>query len=129
MQEGQNEKGFFGSSHCYVCFWLMSCSSTFDGSRTGNDSEFIMDYKVLNTTDTQDLTVEAGDTIHAKIVIEGGQLSFKIQKDDDVPICESVNVSLSDEFDVKIEESGIYTVTVTGAKAKGSISFTVESSQ
>ena len=20
MQEGQNEKGFFGSSHCYVCF-------------------------------------------------------------------------------------------------------------
>ena len=110
-------------------FWLMSCSSTFDGSRTGNDSEFIMDYKVLNTTDTQDLTVEAGDTIHAKIVIEGGQLSFKIQKDDDVPICESVNVSLSDEFDVKIEESGIYTVTVTGAKAKGSISFTVESRQ
>ena len=69
------------------------------------------------------------DSIYAKIVIEGGQLSFKIQKDDDVPICESVNVSLSDEFDVKIEESGIYTVTVTGAKAKGSISFTVESSQ
>lgn len=110
-------------------FLLMSCSSAFDGSRTGNDSEFTMDYKVLNTTDTQDLTVEAGDTIHAKNVIEGGQLSFKIQKDDDVPICESDDVSLSDEFDVKIEESGTYTVTVTGAKAQGSISFTVESSQ
>lgn len=110
-------------------FLLMSCSSTFDGSRTGNDSEFIMDYKVLNTTDTQDLTVEAGDTIHAKIVMESGQLSFKIQKDDDVPICESVDNSLSDEFDVEIEEGGIYTVTVTGAKAKGSVSFTVESSQ
>lgn len=123
------KKGFSVVVIAMCAFWLMSCSSTFDGSRTGNDSEFIMDYKVLNTTDTQDLTVEAGDTIHAKIVIEGGQLSFKIQKDDDVPICESVNVSLSDEFDVKIEESGIYTVTVTGAKAKGSISFTVESSQ
>ncbi len=110
-------------------FLLVSCSSTFDGSRTGNDSEFIMDYKVFNTTDTQDLTVEAGDTIHAKIVIEGGQLSFKIQKDEDAPICESVDSSSSDEFDVAIEESGTYTVTVTGAKAKGSVSFTVESGQ
>ena len=109
-------------------FLLVSCSSTFDGSRTGNDSEFIMDYKVLNTTDTQDLTVEAGESIHAKIVMEGGQLSFKIQKDD-VPICESVDISSSDEFDVEIEDSGTYTVTVTGAKAKGSVSFTVESNQ
>ena len=110
-------------------FLLVSCSSTFDGSRTGNDSEFIMDYKVLNTTDTQDLTVEAGDTIHAKIVMESGQLSFKIQKDEDVPICESVDISSSDEFDVEIEDSGTYTVTVTGTKAKGSVSFTVESNQ
>ena len=110
-------------------FLLVSCSSTFDGSRTGNDSEFIMDYKVFNTTDTQDLTVEAGDMIHAKIVMEGGQLSFKIQKDEDAPICESVDSSSSDEFDVEIEDSGTYTVTVTGAKAKGSVSFTVESSQ
>ena len=83
----------------------------------------------LNTTDTQDLTVEAGDTIHAKIVMEGGQLSFKIQKDEDVPICESDDISSSDEFDVEIEDSGTYTVTVTGAKAKGSVSFTVESRQ
>ena len=110
-------------------FLLVSCSSTFDGSRTGNDSEFIMDYKVLNTTDTQDLTVVAGDTIHAKIVMEGGQLSFKIQKDEDAPICESDDISSSDEFDVEIEDSGTYTVTVTGAKAKGSVSFTVESNQ
>ena len=110
-------------------FLLASCSSTFSGSRTGNDSEFIMDYKVFNTTDTQDLTVEAGDTIHAKIVMEGGQLSFKIQKDEDAPICESDDISSSDEFDVEIEDSGTYTVTVTGAKAKGSVSFTVESNQ
>lgn len=112
-----------------LAFSLISCSPSFDGSRTGNDSEFIMDYKVLNTTDAQDLTAEAGDIIHAKIVIEGGQLSFKIQKDDNVPVYENVDVSSSDEFDVEIEESGTYTVTVTGEKAKGSVSFTVESNQ
>lgn len=123
------KRGFSVVVIAMFAFLLMSCSSAFDGSRTGNDSEFIMDYKLLNTTDTQNLTVEAGDIIHVKIVIEGGQLSFKIQKDDDVPVCESVDNSLSDEFDVEIEDSGIYTVTITGAKAKGSVSFTVESGQ
>ena len=42
---------------------LTACGTKFDGSRTGNDSEFIMEYSVLNTTDAQDLTIESGDTI------------------------------------------------------------------
>ena len=88
-----------------------------------------MNYKIFNTTDSQDLIVEEGDTIHAEIIVEGGSLSFRIQKDDEVPVYESKDVSLSDEFDVKIEESGTYVVTVTGEKAKGSISFTVVTNQ
>lgn len=39
-----------------------------------------MEYTAFNTTDSQDLVVEAGDTIHTEIVIEDGQLSYKIQK-------------------------------------------------
>jgi len=69
------------------------------------------------------------DTIHAEIIVEGGSLSFKIQKDDEAPVYEGVDVSFSDEFDVDIEESGTYTVTVTGEKAKGSVSFTVVTNQ
>ena len=57
---------------------LTACGTKFDGSRTGNDSEFIMEYSVLNTTDAQDLTIEAGDTISAKIVVDKGSLSIKI---------------------------------------------------
>lgn len=108
---------------------LTACGTDFDGSRTGNNNEFVMDYKVFNKTDSQDLIVEEGDTIHAEIIVEGGSLSFKIQKDDEVPVYESVDVSFSDEFDVDIEESGTYTVTVTGKKAKGSVSFTVVTNQ
>jgi len=109
---------------------LISCGTQFDGSRTGNDSEFIMDYKVFNTTDTQELSAEAGDIIRAKIVVEKGSLSIKIQKDnEEEPLYESNGVFMSNEFEVEIEESGTYTVTVIGAKAKGSVSFTVESSQ
>ena len=106
---------------------LTACGTKFDGSRTGNDSEFIMEYSVLNTTDAQDLTIESGDTISAKIVIDKGSLSIKIQKDGEEPIYEGNGISTSNEFDVEIDESGTYTVEVTGKKAKGSVGFIVQS--
>ena len=104
---------------------LSACSPDFHGSRTGNDNQLIMEYTAFNTTDSQDLVVEAGDTIHVGIVIEDGHLSYKIQKNDDEPIAESESIFFSEEFDVEVKESGTYTVTVTGEKAKGSVKITV----
>ena len=104
---------------------LTACSPDFNGSRTGNDKQLIMEYTAFNTTDSQDLVVEAGDTIHVGIVIEDGHLSYKIQKNDDEPIAESESIFFSEEFDVEVKESGTYTVTVTGEKAKGSVKITV----
>ena len=104
---------------------LTACSPDFNGSRTGNDNQLIMEYTAFNTTDSQDLVVEAGDTIHVGIVIEDGHLSYKIQKNDDEPIAESESIFFSEEFDVEVKESGTYTVTVTGEKAKGSVKITV----
>lgn len=106
---------------------LTACGEDFDGSRTGNDSEFIMVYSVLNKTDSQELIVESGDIISAKIVMKKGDLSIKIQKDGEEPIYESNGISISNEFDVAIDKGGVYTVEVTGKKAKGSVSFVVES--
>lgn len=108
---------------------LSACSSDFDGSRTGNDTQLIMEYTAFNTTDTQDLVVEAGDIIHAEIVVEDGHLSYKIQKDDEEPIAESEGIFFSVEYDFDVEESGTYTVTVTGENAKGSVKFVVESAE
>ena len=93
---------------------LSACSSDFDGSRTGNDTQLIMEYTEFNTTDTQDLVVEAGDII---------------QKDDEEPIAESEGIFFSVEYDFDVEESGTYTVTVTGENAKGSVKFVVESAE
>ena len=81
---------------------LTACSSKFDGSRTGNDSEFIMEYRVLNKTDTQDLIAESGDTISGKIIVNKGSLSIKIQKDDEEPIYKNNGISVSNAFDVEI---------------------------
>lgn len=103
---------------------LSACGKTsFDGSRTGNDNQFVMEYKIFNTTDEQSLFLEAGDMIRAEIIVDSGKLAIKIQKDSDAPIYESNNTVASENFDVEIPESGIYKITVTGEKAKGSVSF------
>lgn len=107
-----------------IVFSLSGCGkSSFDGSRIGNDSQFVMEYKIFNTTDEQSLLLEVGDTIQAKMVIDSGKLSIKIQKDNDTPIYENDNIVVSESFNIEIQESGTYTVTVTGEKAKGSVSF------
>lgn len=107
-----------------IVFSLSGCGkSSFDGSRIGNDSQFVMEYKIFNTTDGQSLLLEAGDTIRAKVVVDSGRLSIKIQKDSDTPIYESDNIVASESFDVEIQESGTYKITVTGEKTKGSVSF------
>ena len=50
-------------------------------------------------------------------------ISYPIPKDGNEPIAENNDISVSDKFDVEIEESG----AVTGEKAKGCVRFIVES--
>lgn len=104
---------------------LTACGVYFEGSRIGSDNEFVMNFKMFNTADSQHLIVEEGETIHAEIIVESGSLSIKIQKDNETPIYEENDICLTDKFDIEIEESGTYVVTVTGEKAKGSVNFTV----
>ena len=75
------------------------------------------------------MIAESGDIISGNIIVNKGSLSIKIQKDDEEPIYENNGISVSNEFDVEINESGTYTVSVTGEKAKGSVSFTVVTNQ
>ncbi len=93
-----------------------------------NADALLMDYKIFNSTASQDLTITAGDTLHVEIAVTCGSLSYKIQKNDDTkPLYEETSVSVSGEYDLEIEESGIYTITVTGKKSKGSVQFMVYS--
>ncbi|MEY8532010.1 hypothetical protein AALH30_00510 [Blautia pseudococcoides] len=103
---------------------LTSCiESGFDGSRTGNENQFIMSYRIFNTTDSQLLELEKGDMIDAEIICDSGRLWIKIQKDHETPVYAAEKILTSNSFQVPIEESGTYKITVTGGKAKGSVSF------
>lgn len=112
---------------CAACALLLaislaSCHTSFDGSRTGNDSQLIMTYSIFDTTDTQTLKLEQGDVIDADIVSEAGQVSICLQNDDAIPIYEKEDVP-TDTFQIMIPESGTYLLTVFGEKARGSVSF------
>ena len=108
----------------FFVFLLSGCGkSSFDGIRTGNDSQFVMKYKIFNTTDEQSLFLESGDTIRTEVIVDSGKLSIKIQKDSDTPIYERDDIVTSENFDVEIQESGTYKITVIGENTKGGVNF------
>lgn len=106
-----------------ACGWI---GTQFEGSRLGNEDQLVMDYKVLNQTDTQSLKLEAGDVVDFAIVSEWGRVDLLLQKDGEEAVYEGTDVPTS-SFQVAIEDSGTYLLTVTGNHAKGSVHVTKES--
>ncbi|HJD38998.1 MAG TPA: hypothetical protein H9913_03135 [Candidatus Blautia stercoripullorum] len=105
---------------------LAGCGmADFNGSRTGNESQFLMEYTIFNTTDSQLLELKKGEQIHGEIEKISGKLAVSIQQEGKAPILESKDMP-SGSFDLEIEEDGKYRITVTGERAKGSVSFTKE---
>ena len=106
-----------------ACGWI---GTRFDGSRLGNEDQLVMDYKVLNQTDTQSLKLEAGDVVDFAVVSEWGRVELLLQKDGEEAVYEGTDVPTS-SFQIAIEDSGTYLLTVTGHHAKGSVHVTKES--
>lgn len=105
---------------------LSACYHTaFDGSRIGNESQLIMDYKVFHTTDSQTLELLAGDIVHFDVVSQSGSVDILLQKNEESPVYEGSAIPTS-AFDVNIIDSGTYTVSVTGKNAAGSVHITKE---
>lgn len=101
---------------------LTGCAQPqFDGSRTGNESQLVMEYAVLNKTETQDFTLAVGDVLAFDIVSESGTVNISVQKGDDTPIYQGNGVPTS-SFEVTITDAGTYKCTVVGRQAKGSVS-------
>lgn len=95
--------------------------ATFNGSRTGNDSQLIMEYTVFNTTDSQTLELERGDRLSVEIVQEKGTLSLSIEGEGGEPLYADEDAQ-SGSFELEIPEDGSYQVTVSGEQARGSLS-------
>ena len=96
--------------------------STFSGSKTGNDTQFLVDFEVLNTTVNNDMPLSNGDNIDTTIDIEKGKVDVLVKNENDTIIYQGNNVE-NGNFTLGITESGNYTFYITGHKAKGSVHF------
>lgn len=102
-----------------------SRGATFNGSSYGDRRSFHLSFSVMNTTESHELALNAGETLSAALVNDGGTLDVTIQKGDDVPLFEGTDLT-TQNFTVTAQETGTYTVSVTGRHAKGSFDITIQ---
>ena len=111
---------------CVLCCFLAVSSSCntpkFNGSSTGNEEQFIMEYSILNTSDTRDMCLNAGDIVDTEIVSESGKVNIQVENSKGDIISSQTDAPTS-TFEIVIPQDDTYTFTVTGQGAKGSVSF------
>jgi len=104
---------------------LLGCVyQVFDGNRTSNNNQFIMSFKVLNGTKVHEMNLEEGDIIDVDIERLSGKLVIIIADNDGNEIYKNSDVD-TENFKIPVPETKTYRFTVTGSKAKGSVSFKI----
>jgi hypothetical protein len=104
---------------------LMGCGKQiFDGSSTGNDEQFIIDYSIMNCTKANDMKLEEGVKIDVVIENKSGHLDILIANSNGEKIYKGDDVT-SGKFSIEMPETDTYKFSVTGKNAKGNVSFKV----
>lgn len=99
-------------------------NQVFDGSRTGNDEQFLLDYYVLNCTKTHEINLEKGTTVNVEIENKSGHVDILVSDTEGEEIYRGDNEK-SGKFSITIPNKDIYEFSVTGKNAKGSVHFRV----
>lgn len=99
-----------------ACFF-----TAFDGNRTGNTDALILDYNILNRTESQMLELEEGDIVDFDITSVSGKIDIVLQNEGDDPSYKGTSAPTS-SFAVEIVTTGEYEISVTGENARGSVS-------
>lgn len=106
--------------------FIVGCGpeQVFDGSRTSNDTQFVMEYDVLNETKTHEMELEEGAMINVIVQNDSGQVNIVVEDSNGEVVYQGGHAS-STNFTFGISSAGRYTFSVTGSKAKGGVSFKV----
>lgn len=114
---------------CVMCACMLSAcnlkQASFNGSKTGDENHFDISFDVLNTTYTHTFELEHGEKLLVHVEKKSGDIKLMIQ-DEQQNIVYEGNGDVTTDFSVGIPQDGTYTVSVTGKKAKGHVTFTRE---
>ena len=97
--------------------------NTFDGSRISNETEFRMEYSILDREESAELKLREGDQIKVHISHTAGNADVIVGQEGEEPIYKGTAQENAD-FILTVPETGCYHISVTGHRAKGEISFT-----
>ena len=108
-----------------MCFLLTGCGekSTFDGSRTSDETEFRMEYSILDKEESAELKLMEGDQIKVSISHTAGNVDVIVGQNGEEPIYKGAGQENAG-FILTVPKTGCYRISVTGHRAKGEISFT-----
>ena len=108
-----------------MCLLFAGCEgkSTFDGSRTSGETEFRMEYSILDKEESVELKLTEGDQIQVHISHTAGDVDVIVGENGEEPIYKGMQQENAD-FILTIPKTGCYHISVTGHRAEGAISFT-----
>lgn len=110
----------------FLLVFASGCANqAFDGSSTGNDEQFILNYSALNCEKSHQMTLDKGSVINVSINNGKGRIDVLISGSNGHVAYKGDDADNS-EFIVTINQTDNYTFSVTGKNAKnGNISFIV----
>ena len=96
----------------------------FTGSSTANETQFLMDYSILNCTKTHDIKLEKGTTVNVVIANKSGNLDVFVSDSNGEKVYKGDNATVGN-FSLEVPKTDTYKFSVKGSNAKGSVSFKV----
>lgn len=101
----------------------MSRDSEF--TRNVEEDRYALGCKILNTTLMETYSLKEGDTITVAMDVIKGEFTICIGIKGEEPVYTGKGITCGD-FQVNIPKTGDYKISVTGKKAEGSVSFTMD---
>jgi hypothetical protein len=85
----------------------------------------MIEYKVLNKTDSAEMQLSRGDVVDVEIVSNSGKVDVQVMHSDGTEIYRG-NDAKTGSFKLNITNAGFYTISVSGDNANGSVRFIKE---
>jgi len=106
-----------------LLFLLNGCVVEFNGSRTSNENQFILDVKMMNQVENHELFLKDGDMIEVKSDVSKGEMQVSIIHDETNESIYEGNLKGDFKFIITVHSDGKYTINVNGKNAAGYIEF------
>ena len=108
-----------------ICLLLSGCGgkSTFDGSRTSDETGFQMEYSILDKEESAEMKLTEGDQIQVHISHTARNVGVIVGQKGEEPIYKGTGQNNAD-FILTVPKTGCYHISVKGHRAKGEISCT-----